>query len=164
MPRSSLSRSLRRFSVACALLATTACDSPTAPTGPQTDVVNEYRADGILMTAGVRVLSGDEIEVTLTAMNETDFDAQTGILGGNCMFRPRVYTERDGRLLWSAFDLFDACQEPLRLFQLGGGDQESVSRAFEIDTDAGDYFVTLTIEHVTLVELAAGEISLLIEA
>ena len=122
--------------------------------------MDEYRANGILMTASVRVLGGAEIELTLTAMNETDFDAETGILGGNCMFRPCVYTERDGRLVWSAFDLFDACQEPLRVFQLGGGDEESVSRDFEIDIDDGEYFVTLTIEHQRLVELAAGEISL----
>ena len=148
------------MSAAAVLLAVTACDSPTAPTGPQTEVVDEYRADGILMTASVRLREDDEIEVTLTVMNETDFDAQTGILGGNCMFRPRVYTERGGRLVWSAFDLFDACQEPLRIFQLGGGDEESVSREFEIDADDGDYFVTLTIEHLALVELAAGEISL----
>jgi len=122
--------------------------------------VDEYRANGILMTASVRVLGGDEIELTLTAMNETDFDAETGILGGNCMFRPRVYAERNGRLLWSAFDLFDACEEPLRVFQLGGGDEESVSRDFEIDIDDGEYFVTLTIEHLVLIELAAGDISL----
>jgi hypothetical protein len=140
-----------------ALFATLACDSPTAPTGPQTDLVDEYRANGILMTASVRALGGDEIELTLTAMNETDFDAETGILGGNCMFRPRVYIERGGRLVWSAFDLFDACQKPLRVFQLGGGDEESVSRDFEIDLDDGEYFVTLTIEHLELIELAAGE-------
>ena len=93
-------------------------------------------------------------------MNETDVEAQTTILGGNCMFRPRVYTERGERLVWSAFDLFDACQEPGRLFQLGGGDQESISRPFVVDADAGDYFVTLTIVHLTAVELAAGEVSL----
>jgi len=122
--------------------------------------VDEYRANGIVMTASVRVLGDDEIELTLTAMNETDFDAETGILGGNCMFRPRVYTERNGGLLWSAFDLFDACQEPLRVFQLGGGDEESVSRDFEIDIDDGEYFVTLSIEHLVLIELAAGDISL----
>ena len=153
-------RRLQHLCAALALLATAACDSPTAPTGPQTELVDEYRADGILMTASVRLLGDDEIEVTLTVMNETDFDAQVGILGGNCMFRPRVYSERGGRLVWSAFDLFDACQEPLRIFQLGGGDEESVSREFEVDADDGDYFVTLTIEHLALVELAAGDISL----
>ncbi|HIF21563.1 MAG TPA: hypothetical protein EYQ27_06540 [Gemmatimonadetes bacterium] len=135
------------------------CDSPTGPMGPATDVLDQFRVEGILMTASVRVLGDDGIEVTLTAMNETDFDAQAGILGGNCMLRPRVYTERGGQLVWSAFDLFDACQEPLRLFQLGGGDEESISRDFEIDVEAGDYFVTLTIEHTSLVELAAGSIS-----
>jgi len=145
---------------ALALLTTLSCDSPTAPTGPQTDLVDEYRTAGILMTATVRALGGGEIEVTLTAMNETDFDAQAGILGGNCMFRPRLYAGRDGQLLWSAFDLFDACQKPLQVFQLGGGDQESVARDFSIDLDDGDYFVTLTIQHQGLVELAAGEISL----
>jgi len=160
MLRPTRARGLEQLSAAAVLLAVTACDSPTAPTGPQTEVVDEYRADGLLMTASVRLRHDDEIEVTLTVMNETDFDAQTGILGGNCMFRPRVYTERGGRLVWSAFDLFDACQEPLRIFQLGGGDEESVSREFEVDADAGDYFVTLTIEHLALVELAAGEISL----
>jgi hypothetical protein len=36
----------------------------------------------------------------------------------------------------------------------------SVSRDFEIDIDDGEYFGTLTIEHLALVELAAGEISL----
>ena len=160
MLRSTRPRGLQLLCAALALLATAACDSPTAPTGPQTELVDEYRADGILMTASVRLLGDDEIEVTLTVMNETDFDAQTGILGGNCMFRPRIYGERGGHLVWSAFDLFDACQEPLRIFQLGGGDEESVSRDFGVDADAGDYFVTLTIEHLELVELAAGQISL----
>jgi len=73
---------------------------------------------------------------------------------------PRVYSERGGPLIWSAFDLFDACQRPLRIFQLGGGAEELVSQDFEIDADDGDYFVTLTIEHLGLVELAAGEITL----
>ena len=99
-------KGLRQLCAALALLATAACESPTAPTGPQTELVDEYRADGILMTASVRFLGDHEVEVTLTVMNETDFDAQTGILGGNCMFRPRVYSERGGPLIWSAFDLF----------------------------------------------------------
>ena len=137
-----------------------ACDSPTTPSGPETEVVDEYRTAGILMTAAVCALAGNAIEVTLTAMNETDFGAQTTILGGNCMFRPRVYTGRGERLVWSAFDLLDACQEPGQPFQLGGGEQESISRQFAVDAGAGDYFVTLTIVHVTAVELAAGEVSL----
>ena len=87
------------------VILATACESPTAPSGPDTTVVDEFRADGILMTATVRALADNAIEVTLTAMNETDFEAQTSILGGNCMFRPRVYRERGGRLVWSAFDL-----------------------------------------------------------
>ncbi|MCH2469643.1 MAG: hypothetical protein MK486_06485 [Gemmatimonadetes bacterium] len=153
-------KGLQQLCAALALLATAACESPTAPTGPQTELVDEYRADGILMTASVRFLGDHEVEVTLTVMNETDFDAQTGILGGNCMFRPRVYSERGGPLIWSAFDLFQGCQRPLRIFQLGGGAEELVSQDFAIDADDGDYFVTLTIEHLGLVELAAGEITL----
>lgn len=142
-------------------LAASACDSPTDPTGPDTQVVDEYRADNVLFTAGARALGGGDVRVTLTVMNETDFDTQTGILGGNCMLRPRVYAERGGQLLWSAFDLFDACEEPLRLFQLGGGDEESISADFEIDLEHGLYFVTLSIDHVgQMVELAAGEVSL----
>ena len=43
--------------------------------GPATDVLDQFRVEGILMTASVRVLGDDGIEVTLTAMNETDFDA-----------------------------------------------------------------------------------------
>lgn len=147
--------------LACAaVILPAACTSPTTPSGPQTEVVDQYRANGILMTAAVRGLAGKQLEVTLTAMNETDFDAQTSILGGNCMFRPRVYSERGGRLVWSAFDFFDSCQEPLRTFQLGGGDEESVSQEFRVDADDGDYFVTLTIVHTTPVELTAGEVSL----
>ena len=146
--------------IACVALAVGACDSPTEPTGPDTTVVDEYRASGIVLSASARAVSREVIEVTLIAMNETDFDAQLGILGGNCMFRPRVYTRRGGALVWSAFDLFDACQEPLRLIQLGGGDEERIERSFDVDAPARDYFVTLTIVHTDLVELAAGSISL----
>lgn len=102
----------------------------------------------------------DEIGLTLTAMNEIEFDVETGILSGNYMFRPRVCTGCRGRLVWSVFDLFDVCQKPLRVFQLGGGDEESISRDFEINLDYGEYFVTLTIEHLELIELAAGDILL----
>ena len=159
MRRPTLSPAAVRHLVCAFVILMAACDSPTAPSGPETEVIDEFRADGILMTAAVSSLAGNAIEVTLTAMNETDFEAQTAILGGNCMFRPRVYTERGGRLVWSAFDLFDACQQPALIFQLGGGDEESVSREFVVDADEGDYFVTLTIVHATLVELAAGEVS-----
>ena len=123
-------------------------------------MVDDFRADGIVMTAAARVLEAGRIEVTLTATNETDSAAQTSILGGNCMLRPRVYTERDGRLVWSAFDLYNACQEPGRLFELAAGEEESVSREFIVGVPTGDYFVTLTIEHLGLVELAAGVVSL----
>ena len=136
------------------------CGSPTAPMGPDTEVIEELRVNGILLTANVRVFGDKEIEVTLTAMNETDFDAQTQIRGGNCMLLPRVYSQRGGGLIWSAFDLFDGCQEPLKVFQLGGGDEDSVSGNFTVDLDSGSYFVTLTIQHSNLVELAAGQISL----
>ena len=40
-------KGLQQLCAALALLATTACESPTAPTGPQTELVDEYRADGI---------------------------------------------------------------------------------------------------------------------
>jgi hypothetical protein len=137
-------------------IAAAACDSLT---GPETEVINAYRANGIALTASVRILTEGRLEVTLTATNETDFRAQLGILGGNCMFRPRVYANRDGRLLWSAFDLFDACQEPIRLFDLEGGASESESRTLDADVSGGDRFVTLTIEHLELVELAAGTVA-----
>ena len=120
-----------RLAICLLALTVSACDSPTSPTGPSTQVVDEYRADNIVFTASARASADGEVEVTLTAMNETDFNAQAGILGGNCMLRPRLYTERGGQLLLSAFDLFDACQEPLRLFQLGGGDEESISARTE---------------------------------
>jgi len=150
-----------RLTLCILALAAVACDSPTEPAGPRTQVVDEYRADNVLFTASARALGDGDVEVTLTAMNETDFSAQTGILGGNCMLRPRVYAKRGGQLLWSAFDLFDACQEPLRVFQLGGGDEESISADFEMDLEDGLYFVTLSIDHVgELVELAAGEVSI----
>ena len=51
-------------------------------------------------------------------------------------------------------------ERDLRIFQLGGGAEELVSQDFEIDADDGGYFVTLTIEHLELVELAVGEITL----
>ena len=143
------------------LLPTAACDSPTAPSGPNTEVVDWFRSNNVLFTASSRRLVDDVMEVGLTVMNETDFDTQTGILGGNCMLRPRIYTERGGRLVWSAFDLYDACQEPLRVFQLGGGDEESISQDFDVDVEDGEYFVTLTIDHAgELIELAAGSVSL----
>ena len=160
MHRSTPSSTFIRCFVYAVVIAALACDSPTAPTGPETDVVDDFRTDGVVVTAAVRALDARQIEVTLTAANETDSAAQTSILGGNCMFRPRFYAERDGRLVWSAFDLFSACQEPGRLFELAAGEEESVSREFTVGLPAGDYFVTLTIELLGLVELAAGVVSL----
>ena len=158
-----MTRSSRLHAIGLAVLLggvlTAACDSPTEPTGPSTEVVDEYRADGVLFTAQSRAQGGDTLEVTLTVMNETDFDTQTGILGGNCMLRPRVYRERGGELLWSAFDLHDACQEPLRVYQLGGGDEDSDSESFATGLSGGPFFVTLTIDVIGgLVELAAGQV------
>jgi hypothetical protein len=140
-------------------IALGACDSPTAPTGPVTAVVDEYRAAGMLLTASSRALADGRLDVTLTVTNESAVRGQIGILGGNCQFRPRVYSERGGRLRWSAFDLHDACQEPLRLYDLEGGASISESQTFDVDLGDGDYFVTLTIEHLDLVELAAGAVS-----
>lgn len=143
------------------LTALVACDSPTAATGPDTQVVDEYRVGGIVFTAWSRALQGDTLEVTLTARNETDVRAQAGILGGTCMLRPRLYTQRNGSLAWSAFDLFNACPEPLRVYDLEGGAQEVDTALYSVDASAGTYFVTVTIDHAaTLVELAAGTVTL----
>jgi hypothetical protein len=146
------------LSSACLL---TGCGSPTEPSGPATEVVDQYRSESVLFTARARSEGDDRVEVTLTAMNETDFPTQVGILGGNCMLRPRLYTERGGRLVWSAFDLFDACPDPLRLYDLEGGASESDSRSFDVDVEDGDYFATVTIEAgAALVELAAGVVAI----
>jgi hypothetical protein len=123
---------MRVVTLVCSIPAVS-CDSPTEPTGPGTEVVDEFRSAGVLFTATAEPVGRDGVEVILTAANETDFDAQTSILGGNCMLRPRLYGSRGGPLVWSAFDLHDACQEPLRIFQLGGGDEESVTQTLEVD-------------------------------
>ena len=40
-----------RLFICLLALAATACDSPTDPTGPDTQVVDEYRADNVLFTS-----------------------------------------------------------------------------------------------------------------
>lgn len=145
--------------VLLALLAT-ACASPTGVTGPDTQVRDEYRVGAVLFTATARRVVGSSMEVTLTATNETDAPAQVSILGGNCMLRPRVYSKRGGKLLWSYWDLPVDCQEPLRVFDLEGGESESVTQAFSVYFETGDNFITATIEAGGgLVELAAGTVN-----
>jgi hypothetical protein len=160
MPRRR-SRPEALFSSLTLATAIAACVSPTGPSGPETTPRSSYRADGILFTAASRLADtgSRSLEVTLHAMNETDFWAETGILGGPCMLRPRLYRIEDGAVSWSAFDLHDACPEPLRLIRLDGGDEEHIPEAFEAPVPPGAYRVTLTIEHAgQLVELVAGEI------
>jgi hypothetical protein len=138
-----------------------ACSSPAGPTDPLTLVRSQFRADNILFTASATSPGESLLAVNLNAMNETDFEAQTAILGGNCMLRPRIYAELGGDILWSGFDLYSGCQEPLRLIQLGGGDEEDISQTFRVPLDPGEYFVTLTIDHTgQLVELTAGVVAL----
>ena len=151
-----------RARVAVAALAAmcliSACDSPT---GPGTSVVDQYRADGMVFTASAVGAGGGKVQVSVTVTNETDFRAQTGILGGNCMLRARFYKSRDGDLEWSAWDHIEGCQEPLRIFDLEGGDSETVSEFVTVHIDKGEHFATVTIEHGgQLVELAAGTFTL----
>jgi hypothetical protein len=106
-------------------------------------------------------MEGRSLEVTLHAVNETDFWAETGILGGPCMLRPRLYRTETGALAWSAFDLHEACPEPLRLIRLDGGGEEHIPEVFHVPVPAGSYRVTLTIDHAgQLVELTAGQIAM----
>lgn len=57
-----------RHLLCAVVILVAACESPTAPSGPDTTVVDEFRADGILMTATVRALADKAIELTLTAL------------------------------------------------------------------------------------------------
>lgn len=154
-----------RLALAAALILT-GCSVEITSSSPLTTAVSVFRADGMAFTASAQLSGGADrtLSVSVHVQNEDEVARQSSILGGNCMIRVRLYDASKGTDVWSQFDEIDACQEPLRVFDLDPGEADSVSTQVDVPVGSGTYLVTATIEHLagfpsSFVELIAGNVT-----
>jgi hypothetical protein len=136
-----------------------ACSDTTAPILPGPgNVQSTVTLDGVTFRAATTLLSDGEVMVTFEAQNVTSEAQATGILGGNCMIRLRAYTDeaRSGEPVFGP-PLDEACQEPLRFYELEPGEADVTEQFFTMagPTDVM-YFFTVEFQHSERYELAAG--------